>query len=337
MDIHVGLMLCAPRATRNFAGQRGAILAVTFLSLSWLAPVASAQVEPFRLIYQAFEECPNESRFTHDVLANVEHARMATGAEVARTFLVTVRRDGPSIHGLLQIIDVDGSVRRRDVTGETCEEVVSALVLMVTLAIDPSALTAPKSVAPLDEVSSKAPTAPAAKWRWGAGLDAQGLGSFLPDWAPGGGVFVDVAGANPFVSSFRVSVLAATAESSFVGNIGARVIWLTGRIEACPGRLYLSDVSATVCLDLDAGVIASEGVGLASLANDKRPWIVPAALARLSRPQHGGPWIDGSAGVGVPLARYTFYYQRAGGTVAAVFQLPAVGAEVGLDVGYRFK
>ena len=68
---------------------------------------------------------------------------MATPGEAARAFVVTVTAETATIRGLLSITSLGGSVSRREVTGDTCSEVVSALALITALAIDPSATTAP--------------------------------------------------------------------------------------------------------------------------------------------------------------------------------------------------
>lgn len=349
--------------------ERQAVAAVALsLSYSLVAAPARAQIEPVRLVYQAYAKCPNEALFVHEVEAHVEHARPAIGDEPARTFLVAVNPDGNRSRGVLQITGVDGAVSRREVSGESCAEVVSALALMTALGIDPRAVaTSPtagiEGGAPDSSVGSNAPTEspkrspsapdpagglpssaealsrPAQQWRWGFGVDGQMLAGFVPEWAAGGGVFVDLAGtgAGPLVPSFRVSLLAAATQAFFESGVGAHLTWLTARIEGCPARLRLASLVATVCLKLDTGLLLSDGTGLADADGNGRPWLVPGALGRLTWPSHGGPWIEGAAGLGVPLERYSFYYQQAGVTGATeVFRVPAVGAELGLGAGYRF-
>jgi hypothetical protein len=109
---------------------------------------ASAQVEPIRLTYRAYASCPTEGRFVREVTARTERARVATPGEAARAFLVTVTPETGTIRGLLSITSLGGSVSRREVTGDTCSEVVSALALITALAIDPSAATAPNPLGP---------------------------------------------------------------------------------------------------------------------------------------------------------------------------------------------
>ena len=150
-----------PRSTRR----RLAPTAVVLLPLAAiLAAPARADVEPIRLTYRAYPGCPSESRFVEDVTARTGRARPATPAETARTFVVTVTRETGTVHGLLSIASLDGAVSRREVTGDTCTEVVAALALITALAIDPLATTAPEgpleAQAPsIDEAAALAPSA----------------------------------------------------------------------------------------------------------------------------------------------------------------------------------
>jgi hypothetical protein len=321
------------------------------------AASARAQVEPVRLVYHAYPGCPDEARFVEKVVANVPRARFAVGREPARTFVVAVRPSEDGSVGFVQVSGIDGAVSRRDVAGKTCDEVVSALALMATLAIDPPVFSTPERTAPLDEAGndSGSPVAAVADeaetrasrpvsradagWRWGAGVDAQMLGGVVPVWAPGAGVFVDLesAAAHPILSSLRVSARAATEGTWFSGGVGANLSWITGRLEGCMGRVRVASLSATVCLDADVGVLASDGDGLANTTSDRRWWGEATALGRVAWPLGGGPWVEGSGGVGVPFERYTFYYQAASGSGStAVYRVPVVGGELGLGLGYRF-
>jgi hypothetical protein len=282
---------------------------------------------------------------------------------------VAVNPDGNRSRGSLQITTVDGAVSRREVNGESCAEVVSALALITALAIDPRAVvTGPGPVAELDggatdsaarsnvgpESSEPPPSAPngglpsspdtpsrpTPRWRWGSGADGQMLAGFVPGSAAGGGAFVDLSGTNAglLVPSFRVSVFAAATQVSFGSGVGAQLTWLTARVEGCPAKLRLASLVATACLKLDAGLLVSEGTRLPNADENSHPWVVPGALGRLTWPSDAGPWIEGAVGFGVPLERYTFYYQLGGvtGATEAVFRVPALGAELALGAGYRF-
>jgi hypothetical protein len=163
----------------------------------------------------------------------------------------------------------------------------------------------------------------------------------VPGLAVGGGVFVEVASARAglLAPSFRLSLLASSTQSLFTSVVGANLLWGFVRAEACPARLRgPAALSATLCADIDAGVLASEGVGLPNVVSDTRAWVVPGGLARLTWAASDGVFLEGTAGFGVLLARYSFSYQPGGmpGTID-VWRMPLVDAEFGLGAGYRFR
>ena len=93
--------------------------------------------------YSAFAGCPDEARFLQGVTARTERIRRAAEGEPARAFVIAVTRDTSTVRGVLVIAGLDGAVSRREVTGDSCEEVTSALALITALAVNPLAATAP--------------------------------------------------------------------------------------------------------------------------------------------------------------------------------------------------
>jgi hypothetical protein len=367
---------------RAFSRRQAVIVVALPVSCGLLATPARSQQEPVRLVYQAYAACPGEPSFVREVEAHGEHQHFLVDDQSSRAFLVTVSPDGKGSRGLLQITGVDGAVSRREVSGQTCAEVVSALAFMTALAIDPQAAATtpepgPASIAGTDGgktdtlvASSAAPTsagpppklpptppasptptppdvdrplpspsAPASHpWSLGLGVVGQMSAGFAPDLAAGGGLFAELSGTGvgSLVPSFRVSLLAASTQPSFADGIGAQLTWFTARVEACPARLDVATLVATACVWVDAGLLHSQGMGLANTEAESKPWIVPGALGRVSWPSYGDVWLELDGGIGLPLERYTFSYQQAG--AAAPTELArggAVGGELGLGAGYR--
>lgn len=347
------------------------VVAAAFALLAGLAgpPPAHAQVEPIRLTYRAAGDCPAEARFVDAVQRRTARWQIVA-EERARAFDVDVSAGGSGSRGVLRITAPDGTVTRRAVAGASCAEVVSALALMTALAIDPSgsaeesdlggggsgpsvappvapppapappaAATLALSPSPESPVAARGPAASGAA-RWGMGVDGQATGALLAQWGFGGGAFVDVAAGavGPFVPSARASVFATTTSASFGSGIGAELVWLFGRFEACPWRVPREGpLTLGVCASLDAGVLHSKGAGLPTVGADSHLWLAPGALARAQWSVARDFWIEGAGGVTVPLERYGFYYQRTGGlTDAQASQISAVGAAITLGTGVRF-
>ena len=135
---------------RSKRGERHAVaVAAAWLALSLGARSAGAlDSEPIRLRFEAVDGCPNEAAFLDQVRARTEKARVAAVGEKARTFSVRLTQEGRSIRGRLAIEESADPASLREVTGERCAEVVSALALITALAVDPQASTAPPARLP---------------------------------------------------------------------------------------------------------------------------------------------------------------------------------------------
>jgi hypothetical protein len=116
-----------------------ALAAVVLLEAALFAAPARADVEAISLTYRADPGCPDESRFQQEVTARTARARWAAPDEAARAFVVTATAEAGTVRGTLSISNLDGSSSRREITGDTCGEVVSVLALIPALAIDPLA------------------------------------------------------------------------------------------------------------------------------------------------------------------------------------------------------
>jgi hypothetical protein len=142
---------------RSLQGERRAA-AVTAASLAILfagVSASAADTEPIRVRFEAPSDCPGEAAFLDQVRARTAKARVAAASEKARTFAVRLAHEGRSIHGRLAIEESASQTEIREITGERCAEVVSALALITALAVDPQASTAPPARLPT------APPAPA--------------------------------------------------------------------------------------------------------------------------------------------------------------------------------
>src|SRR5262249_31537182 len=101
--------------------------------LAALAFAGAARAEagdvPVRVVYGAPTGCPSEDAFFAEVAARTPRARRAAEEAPARTFEVSLMKGSEASFGRVTIRDADGTASERDVTGDTCGEVVSALAL----------------------------------------------------------------------------------------------------------------------------------------------------------------------------------------------------------------
>ena len=132
------------RGERRAAAVTAAALAIVLAS----SAASAADSEPIRVRFEAPTGCPSEAAFLDQVRARTAKARVAAAGEKARTFAVHVTQEGRSIHGRLAIEESSMQTEIREITGERCAEVVSALALITALAVDPHASTAPPARLP---------------------------------------------------------------------------------------------------------------------------------------------------------------------------------------------
>jgi hypothetical protein len=136
---------------------------------SWLVTVRGAEIEVYTLpllaaaaasdrgtrevtaiqtSYQAPEGCPSQDAFERVALGQSEQTHLATTTERTKTFRIQIAASGPDVKGSLEIVGVDGSVARREVTGTRCDEVTSAIALMVSMAVETPLATAAQHASP---------------------------------------------------------------------------------------------------------------------------------------------------------------------------------------------
>src|SRR4051812_34083569 len=115
-----------------------------FAALSIAVSARAEITEPIRIQVTAPAGCPGTDAFIAEVTARTANARIATAGEQARSFTVTITLAGKRARGTLVIDDRHGKGGARDVSGESCGEVASALALVRAPAIDPKASTVAK-------------------------------------------------------------------------------------------------------------------------------------------------------------------------------------------------
>ncbi len=196
-----------------------------FIALGQIASASPREPTPVSIEFEAPSGCSSVDAFFEGVHGRTDRVRWALDGESAVQIRIRLFRAGTKIRGELRLSDQEGEKETRKVDGATCDEVVEALSLTVTLALDPSALFGARKAtepAPTDngskagaEASSAAP-APSKK------VDAQ------PKTRP------PVAPPTSWIRwEFGAQLLAASVISpgaSFGGALGARLIFPSSRM-----------------------------------------------------------------------------------------------------------
>jgi len=113
-----------------------AVLTLTTCALAW---PARAETESIALDYRVYKGCPDRTRFVEEVRALTTKAELVEADAALRQFRVETERKGATVKGRLTIVK-DGESSEREVSGESCAEVVSALALATAIAVDPTVL-----------------------------------------------------------------------------------------------------------------------------------------------------------------------------------------------------
>jgi hypothetical protein len=297
------------------------------------------------------------------VLGRTRRARAAgPGDEKSgtRTFTIALaQRDGAS-EGRLVVRTPDGGETEREVTGDTCEEVVSALALIVALTIDPHASTssavAPPPAPPPADPPAPPPAEPAAsppvpappadvaparpprepRWRFSVSAEASAAAGIAPRWVIG--VPLAVHAQSPsrglLSPSFHLGVQRASSGSIDVDAHGATAAfdWTVGTADACPGRVRYAAFSAEPCLRFEAGTLHGAGGAIAPAREATRAWVALGALGRASFSLAPPLFVALESGLHLPLTRTTYYFEPN----TTIYRAPAVGGFVGAGVGARF-
>jgi hypothetical protein len=324
---------------------------------------AAARAEPEAVArggdYQAPAGCPPADAFFSGVHARTPRARRAAEGAGARTFVVTLgARDG-EISGTLVIRSTDDAESERVVSGDTCEEVVSALALIAALAIDPHASAAPVPVeaaapppppssppapAPASEVPAReaprpSPTSgPLGGWRLATSVDASIAGGVTPRSAFGVPVMIHVLGARgtggrALAPTFHLGFeRASTGTGDVQGGASARFTWTVGIVEGCPHRFQSGPISFEPCLRFEAGALRGEGANIAPAREDTRAWLALGAALRAEWSVLGPLFVEAEAGARAPFFRTTYFFEPD----TTIYRPPAVGALAGAGVGARF-
>jgi hypothetical protein len=120
-------------------GGRRRLLASALLSALLGVRLARADTEPIRIEYHAPSDCPGADAFNADVFRRTTSARLVTSGEQVRTFVVVLEQRRGFVTGSLRVREGGSETVAREVQGERCQEVASALALATALAIDPNA------------------------------------------------------------------------------------------------------------------------------------------------------------------------------------------------------
>ncbi len=287
--------------------------ALCLAGIASVAPVRRAEAgtdEAIGVVYAAPDGCATADEFVDRVRARAPVRRVDTGG--ARTFEVTIEPTSVGVHGTLAIRTADGTTVR-EVEGQTCDETVSALVVVAALAI----------------VSGTEPVVPHVQPRHerrivvGSGVALyQGV---IPEPVLGVPVFATF-GRNRGVR-LRVG-FARTAQYQQQMSAGTTTFRLTtGRLDLTPLTLARGRFDVAPAIGVEVGALDGEGTMVAKPTGGLRPWVAPDLALRFRMlVDRFALELEGS--IAVPAVRDRFYIAP----TTTVHEVPRVTAAVGLTL-----
>jgi|RhiMethySRZTD1v2_1073278.scaffolds.fasta_scaffold52806_2 hypothetical protein len=294
---------------------------------------ATPATEPVRLEYRAPAACADRASFVEAIRARTDRLREAGPVEEALTVRVTLSEaDGGEVVGQLTSRDRKGVDSERTIHGTSCANVVSALALIVALAIDPEAAVGKKSPppkppppVPKTRPSSNRPPPPPQRTHWEFGAQGSLHTAVAPDAMLAYGVYGRVARSG---LSAKLS-LQYGRQTARIADGGGKINWAFSHLEACPLEWRLSrGLALAPCADLEGGVVAVSGVDTPNMETVTRPWFVPGALVRLGI-QPGFIAVTPEIGIGFPLIKDRYFIRPS----TTVHQVRWVDFQGGLSVG----
>jgi hypothetical protein len=304
--------------------------------------------EPIRVDYASPPGCPSEEDFLAGVLARTARARRAPDRGPASTFVVTLEGTHGESTGHLVLRRAGVAETERDVTGDTCEEVASALALIAALAIDPNASTSPvptpPPVVPTTDASREtmktpapreAPAAPKpeAEWQFGASVGASVTAGVAPEALVGVPIAVHaVAPASaPIGPTFHLAFERTSSGAVDVQGGAATFTWTVAVVEGCPHRWRWGAVGVEPCLRFEGGALRGQGSRINPAREDTRGWFALGAIGRAEWTFAGPLFLEIETGLRAPFVRTTYYFEPD----TTIYRAPAIGALAGLGVGAR--
>jgi hypothetical protein len=307
----------------------------------------------WNLTYQVTAGCPAESDFVALVHARTD-AEFTRGSGAPRaTVRASSELDGFS--GRLELVSRDGSEMIREVSGATCEGVISALALVAALTLDAAAMSASLDQEPLPPLSRPAeetppraeqaappPPAPwvaprssdAPPWRLGLGAGAATVGGFAPGVALAGSVFVDITLDRATLPvSFRLDATRVFPEDTAYPWGTGSVDMLGGGVQACALRWPLGQrLAMRPCAAAAVGKLDTAGrLTSGSSRNEEHLWTSVAAAFRMEWRATSHWQFEASFGPVFPLTRYSFIVASPD---TLYYRSPAVAGMLALGVAF---
>jgi hypothetical protein len=329
-------------------GGNAARVAASALLASLVTASASAQTGD-AIEYSADAACPQRESFMADVRARTDRLSSPPHGQAVVVYRVRAETTPRGAHGRLDVVDASGATSSRDVEGVTCNDVVDALALVLALAVDPNASTAPlASIAPPaaarveDGGTPSAPRRPAPPWSghlgasFGAEVNAGVTPALLVGPVLGVEASIERVTQGPRIEpilELRAAITRAQSGTVSAEVGAARFVWTAGQLDACPLRAIAGPVQAVPCARLEGGILEAAGMGVDVSHDVSSTWLAVGGMVRVRWTPLSVLFVDVDGALLAPLQRDHFYFSR---PQTGIYDVPAIRGGAALSAGVRF-
>jgi hypothetical protein len=287
--------------------------------------------------------------FGRQLLMRTRLLRPAQGEEPALLFAVEITDAADGVHGRLTIREPDGRATERELTGEDCHDVVSALALVAAIQIDPNASTgslplgppgmspAPLATPPTSPASQEGTRAPMARrrgWSVSLGAGASLQTAVAPEPILGlvlkSGIYAPPTDLSD--PALYLSLYVARTPTLRRKGGDAELVWAFARLAACPFR-WPSRTPAGLrpCLSLSGGALRGQGSNTREAAGRMAPWFAVGGLVAWEL-LLGRAVLGAEGGFDVPLYTARFFFEPN----ETAFRVRLIGLAADIHLGVRF-
>jgi hypothetical protein len=314
----------ARSAPGSWRAWRPACALAWFACASLLAAPGRAQpapTEPIEIAYQGPTDCPPEAFFRAQLLARTPRVRAARSGEPARRVAVTVDTSAGRTLGRLVIRELDGQESAREVGGDACAEVVSALALIAAISVDPNAVTTPlvaaavppPPAAPPPEVTPPLPPPPPRALfpvRFGVGGTLSVASSIAPATMVGGRLSLELAfRAARFPPSIRLGLERSNGSPTAVAGGVLDFTRTIGVLEVAPLEVAWGRLAIAPLVGLEAGALRAVASEITPARSATRAFVALGTGARVDLVLVGPLALEAAVGVAFPVTRDRFFFE----------------------------
>jgi len=311
---------------------------------AWAGPCWAES--PWVESYEAAAFCPDPTGFEHELRKRLSGPTAGQGQ-----LRVRVEARGEGFAGTIERVGVSPDLGTREVTHESCEQVVQALALIGALWLAPDANPRNEAAAPApaDRPQAAAPpppttTEPSRVRRFAHGpafgLAAQAL--VAPDVRIGTRLGYRVSLKHRYSESELSLAWTRLKSGTLVieRDASATLTYNAGQLRLCEAFELVRSLWFAPCASFDFGALRGTGtVTNAGSVARSGLWLSAGVAGKLEWRIQPPLFIEGSAGVIYPLARPAFHFAQPGAdpSLRVIFSVPASpGFSGDLLLGLRF-